>query len=262
MRDLSMLLNEDDFEPLTPQRSPVSSPFKRPMSNTPNAMMRKKVHFVSPIKSEASESTERVGGDIVEIGSIFEGDEGDTLDDSSFLSTSVVLDHGEPFYLNRGLAGRSYVVLPTTESSSGYDSDDVFSVASTKPTPPTTVEGSEDGSPAPEAIPQNAIRPAPVQEEISTVTQKTNKSYWASIKVGFSKRSGGCTTASTVEFTRVQRRTSSWTKVERKLQKLQPLPENKLEKKGRLRKGCKKALKAITRGFLVAITQSSVAPLQ
>ncbi len=261
VQDLPSLLEEDDFDPVTSEWSPVPSPYKRPMSNTPKAMMRKKAQFLSPIKSVASESTKYLGGDMVEIGSIFEDGEEETFDDSSILSAPVVFD-GEPLYLSQAMAARSYAKLPLTGNSSGSRSvsDDVFSALSTKPTPPTTVEGGEDGSPALEVVPQKAIRPAALAEEIIVAPPK-QQSRWATLRGSFRKQPAGYTVASMVEFNS-QRRTSSWSKIENKLQKTRPVEGVKAEKNRGFRKGCKKMLKAVGRSLLSATPQLSVAPWQ
>ena len=262
VQDLPSLLEQDDFEPVTPERSPVPSPYKRPMSNTPNAMLGKKVHFLSPVASKESNSSDELLGITAGIGAVFEDDE-DAADDSSIISVPVVIDD-EPVYLYQAVAARSFPALPVaaTLSSSGSASvsDDVFTTPSPQSTSaPTTADGSESGgSPAPDVIPQKAQHPpAPVQEEMATVTEKHNKSRWASIKGSLRKRPAVDPAVSRVEqFESSQRRSASWTKVERKLQKAQPSGETKEMKKGGFRRECKKAFKAFVHGLAATVPAS------
>jgi hypothetical protein len=267
----TLIPDDGGSEPATPERSPVPSPYKPPASNTPNAMLDKKVQFSVLGVDEDTSSTEELVG-ITGIGAIFEED---VQDDSSILSGAVVYD-SEAVYLQSGVASKSFAVLPDicTDPSSRSFSDDIFTAPSTETTAPTTMEGSKEGSPSASVIAQPAKRrilvaepfldrpilmaepfpdrPVLVAEHFADrrIVQR-RKSGWASIKNSLRKPSGGgFTAAADVQFTTIQRRTSSWTKVENKLQKPAPLVVAALEKK---KGGFRKALEKVKIAFIKGV---------
>ena len=255
---------EDDnsSEPLTPERSPVPSPCKRQASNTPNAMLRKNVRFSLPYVDRDASSTEELVG-TAGVGAIFEAEEAEVVDDSSILYGAMIYE-ADQLYMQSSFASHSFVALPDTGSGSGSHSlsDDIFTAPSTTVTAPTTVEGSEEGSPSPSLIPRPAKRPILLAEpvlprdvptrplSVQTTTQNRNSS-WPSIKSKFGRKpSDGFTDAANVQFTPTQRRTSLWSKVGNKLQKPWHLGASGEEKKkDGFRKAVKKVKNAFVNGF-------------
>ena len=198
-------LVEDDSssEPVTPERSPVPSPYKRPASNTPKTMLGKRVKFsFSDGDDEASGSDEFfcTRG----VGAIFEDDEEDDEDDGGILSGVVVCGDDHNVQLRLSLTSCSVRNLPevTISSGSGSGSKNISTAQSKESTAPTTVEGSEEGSPSPSIIARPAKRPvlmtepsseSIVRKEPETLvceqpTLQKHKSNWSSIKATLSKK--------------------------------------------------------------------------
>jgi hypothetical protein len=262
---VALLEDDSGSEPAAPEQSPVPSPYKRPASNTPNSMPGKRVQFSLLGDTEDSSSTEELVG-TRGIGAIFEEDEEEVQDDSSILS-GAVLKNSDVFYFQPSLASSSFAVLPDagTDSGSGSISDDVFTAPSAGTTAPTTAEGSEEGSPSPSIIAKPAQRPILVAEPWPETPVRTwpemivreqpavqkRKSSWATIKRSLSKKpSGGNALAADLQFTGIQRRAPSWTKVENKLQKPAPrVTANPNRKKGGFRKALKTVKNALVKGI-------------
>ena len=253
-------VKDDSYsEPTTPERCSVASPYKRPASNTPNAVLRKHVRFSLPDVDQNAGSTEELDG-IAGVGAIFEEEEEEVADDSSILSGAVLCE-SDQVYMRTAFASCSFVALPHPVSDSGGHSlsDDIFTAPSTIVTAPTSVQGSEEGSPSPSLIPRPAKRPVLIAESVTPrdvpaeylleplVIEERN-SGWASIKnkVG-RKPSGGLTDAADVRFIPTQRRSSAWTKVGNKLQKPRHLGASGEEKK---KAGSRKIMKQVKNAFL------------
>ena len=262
----ALLPDASDSDPATPERSHPSPPTMRPASNTPNTMLRKKVEFSLPPLMEGWSPAEELVG-TRGVGAIFMDDEDEAADDSSIVLGSPVSTDGA-VYLDRHFISHSFAAMREagTESDSAYSFDDAFTAPSTETTTPTTVAGSDEGSPSPSVTAQRArcltlteqqwpedpvrgLPETPVREQLYT---HKRKSGWASIKTSLSRKPahGYTTAAANVEFMRSQRRTSPWTKVENKLQKPAQLGNATAEKKkGGLRKALKKTKDSFVHGF-------------
>jgi hypothetical protein len=262
----ALLPDASDSDPATPERSHPSPPTMRPTSNTPNTMLRKKVEFSLPPLMEGWSPAEELVG-TRGVGAIFMDDEDEAADGSSIVLGSPVSTDGavywEPHFISHSFAAMGEA---GTESDSAYSFDDDFTAPSTETTTPTTVAGSDEGLPSPSVTAQRArcltlteqrwpedpvrgLPETPVHEQLHT---HKRKSGWASIKTSLGRKPthGYTTAAANVEFMRSQRRTSSWTKVENKLQKPAQLANATAEKKkGGLRKALKKTKDSLVHGF-------------
>jgi hypothetical protein len=263
--NLSALLpGGSDLDPSTPERSPPPSPYQRPASNTPNAMLGKKLEFSFAPLGEGGSSTENLVG-TRGVGAIFE-DEDEFADDTSILCNAPASKDG-PIDFEPSFISHSFGAMPEygTDSGSAYSSDDIFTAHSAGTTAPTTVASSEEGSPSPTTIAKPARRLTLVAEPSPEISvggrQETlvreqlhmhkHKSSWASIQTSLSRRPAhGYTAAADVQFARTQRRKSSWTKVENKLQKPAVMVDAAPEKKKcGLRKALKKVKDTFVKGF-------------
>lgn len=243
---------DNTSKPATPERSPVPSPYKRPASNTPNAMLGKKVQFSLPRNDEGSRSAEELVG-ITGIGAVFEDNEEEAEDGSSILCGAEPSDDYDVICLQSGIASRSFTVLPELTTSTTI-SDDIFTVPSASISVLSTVEISPEGSLSPGAIapatphPILVAEPWPAQEQPAV---QTRKSSWASIKDSMRTSSGGCfTPAADLQFAHTQHRTSSWTMVQNKLQKPKPVVARQAEKKQR---GFRQAWKKVKSVFVNSV---------
>jgi hypothetical protein len=169
----------------------------------------------------------------------------------------------EAVYLRPSIASRSFAMLPNfvTDCSSGLLSDGIFTAPSSETKALTTVTGSRVGPPSPSIVAQPARRSIlvaepfpdhdvfitdPVPDQPAT---QSNEPGWAFFQEQHAQAihcwfygHGRCT------ITNVQQGSSSWNRVENKLQKPVPLVDTNLQKKGGFCKVTKKVKNAFIKG--------------
>ena len=207
LESLTLLVESDSqSEPITPERSPVPSPYKRPAPDTPNGMRGKRVGLTLPSVSEDETSSDEESlGARAGIGAIFDDFQEHEVDSASLLSDDAILPlpMDEP-NLQPSLTARSFAAQPrdvsTSESTTSSDDDVFFSAPSSLSTRNTTVtsvaESSSRASPSPSVVPRPAKRPVPTSEllEEPELPQR-RKASWKRVQNKLQKKrqvSGEC----------------------------------------------------------------------